>query len=102
MARRLPPLLGRKFWAPRRRARGHEGRGKAEGSRAGKAQGSSEEGEVTMDARVTKTLKITTPSDLEIAMTREFDAARHLVFDAMTKPEHVRRWLGCVENPMIA
>jgi uncharacterized protein YndB with AHSA1/START domain len=40
-------------------------------------------------------LKITTPSDLEIAMTREFDAPRHLVFDAMTRPEHVRRWFGC-------
>jgi uncharacterized protein YndB with AHSA1/START domain len=48
-----------------------------------------------MDARVTKTLKITTPSDLEIAMTREFDAPRHLVFDAMTQPEHLRRWFGC-------
>jgi uncharacterized protein YndB with AHSA1/START domain len=48
-----------------------------------------------VDARVNKTLKITTPSDLEIAMTREFDAPRHLVFDAMTRPEHVRRWFGC-------
>ena len=54
-----------------------------------------------MDARVTRTLKITTPSDLEIAMTREFDAPRHLVFDAMTKPEYVRRWLGRAENPML-
>ena len=53
-----------------------------------------------MDARIDKTLKITTPSDLEIAMTRMFDAPRHLVFDAMTTPEHVRRWLGCVEMPM--
>ena len=53
-----------------------------------------------MDARVDKTLKITTPSDLEIAMTRMFDAPRHLVFDAMTKPEHVRRWLGCGDLPM--
>jgi uncharacterized protein YndB with AHSA1/START domain len=53
-----------------------------------------------MDARVTRTLKITTPSDLEIAMMREFDAPRHLVFDAMTKPEYLRRWLGCAENPM--
>jgi uncharacterized protein YndB with AHSA1/START domain len=50
-----------------------------------------------VDAKVDKTLKITTPSDLEIAMTRVFDAPRHLVFDAMTKPEHVRRWLGCAE-----
>jgi uncharacterized protein YndB with AHSA1/START domain len=50
-----------------------------------------------MDARVDRTLKITTPSDLEFAMIRAFDAPRHLVFDAMTKPEHVRRWLGCSE-----
>jgi uncharacterized protein YndB with AHSA1/START domain len=53
-----------------------------------------------MDARVTKTLKITTPSDLELAMTREFDAARHLVFDAMTKPEYLRRWLSSAEYPL--
>lgn len=50
-----------------------------------------------MDAKVNKTLKITTPSDLEIAMTRVFDAPRHLVFDAMTRPGHVRRWFGCAE-----
>ena len=39
-------------------------------------------------------LQVTTPSDREIAMTRVFDAPRHLVFDAYTKPELVRRWLG--------
>jgi uncharacterized protein YndB with AHSA1/START domain len=39
-------------------------------------------------------LEITTPSDREIAMTRVFDAPRQLVFDAHTKPELVRRWLG--------
>ena len=50
-----------------------------------------------MDAKVDKTLKITTPSDLEIAMTRVFDAPRHLVFDAMTTPEHVKRWFECAE-----
>ena len=38
--------------------------------------------------------KVTTPSDCEIRMTRLFDAPRHLVFEAMTKPEHVRRWWG--------
>lgn len=48
-----------------------------------------------MDVKVDKALKITTPSDLEIAMTRMFDAPRHLVFDAMTQPQHVRRWFGC-------
>jgi uncharacterized protein YndB with AHSA1/START domain len=38
-------------------------------------------------------LMVTTPSDREILMTREFDAPRHLVFDAFTKPDLVRRWL---------
>lgn len=39
-------------------------------------------------------LKITTPSDHEIVMTRLFDARRQLVFDALTKPELVRQWYG--------
>jgi len=38
--------------------------------------------------------KVTTPSNEEIRMTRLFDAPRRLVFDAMTKPEHVKRWWG--------
>jgi uncharacterized protein YndB with AHSA1/START domain len=33
------------------------------------------------------------PSDREIAMTREFNAPRQLVWDAHTKPELVRKWL---------
>ena len=40
------------------------------------------------------TFKVTTPSDREIVMTRLFNAPRHLVFEAMSKPEHVRRWWG--------
>jgi len=39
-------------------------------------------------------LAVTTPSELEIVMTRAFDAPRALLFDALTKPEHIRRWLG--------
>jgi len=39
------------------------------------------------------TLKLTTPTDREISMTRVFDAPRRLVFDAFTKPELVKRWL---------
>jgi uncharacterized protein YndB with AHSA1/START domain len=39
------------------------------------------------------TLKITTPSDREIVITREFDAPRRLVFEAVTRPELLRRWL---------
>ena len=38
-------------------------------------------------------LKVTTPSDREITMTRVFDAPRTLVFDAHTKPELVKQWL---------
>jgi len=38
-------------------------------------------------------LKITTPSDREIAMTRVFDAPRRLVFDAFRKPDLVTQWL---------
>lgn len=34
------------------------------------------------------------PSDLDIAITRDFAAPRALVFDAWTKAEHVRRWYG--------
>ena len=44
------------------------------------------------------TFKVSTPSDREIHMTRLFDAPRQLVFDAMTKPEHVRRWWGCLSE----
>ena len=42
----------------------------------------------------TGTLKVTTPSDREVEMTRVFDAPRHLVFDAMTKPELLKQWFG--------
>ena len=43
-----------------------------------------------------ETFKVTTPSDREIRLTRLFDAPRHLVFEAMTKPEHIKRWWGCL------
>jgi uncharacterized protein YndB with AHSA1/START domain len=39
-------------------------------------------------------LDVSTPSDREIRLTRVFDAPRDLVFEAMTKPEHVARWWG--------
>jgi uncharacterized protein YndB with AHSA1/START domain len=44
------------------------------------------------------TFKVTTPSDREITITRLFDAPPHLVFEAMTKPEHVRKWWGCLDE----
>jgi len=40
------------------------------------------------------TFKVTLSSDREITMTRLFDAPRALVFEAMSKPEHIVRWWG--------
>jgi uncharacterized protein YndB with AHSA1/START domain len=38
------------------------------------------------------TATVTLPSDEQILITREFDAPRHLVFEAWTTPELVKRW----------
>ncbi len=42
----------------------------------------------------TESFTVTTPAETQICMIRLFDAPRHLVFEAMTKPEHVRQWWG--------
>jgi uncharacterized protein YndB with AHSA1/START domain len=42
----------------------------------------------------TGTLKVTTPTDREIVLTRVFDARRDMVWDAFTKPELLKRWFG--------
>lgn len=42
----------------------------------------------------TANLSVTTPSDREILMTRVFDAPRELVFEAMHRPELLKRWLS--------
>jgi uncharacterized protein YndB with AHSA1/START domain len=34
------------------------------------------------------------PNDLEILITREFEAPIELVFDVLTKPEHVSKWFA--------
>ena len=44
------------------------------------------------------TFAVTTPSDREITLTRLFDAPRELVFEVMTKPEHIRRWWGRLDD----
>lgn len=38
-------------------------------------------------------VKVTTPSDREIAMARTFNAPRELLFKAWTTPELLKRWL---------
>lgn len=42
----------------------------------------------------TGTLKVTLPSDREVRLTRVFDAPRTMVYDALTKPELLKRWFG--------
>ncbi|MEZ0090799.1 SRPBCC family protein [Streptacidiphilus sp. EB129] len=42
----------------------------------------------TNDRRAT----VTTPTDTQILITREFDAPRELVYQAFTTPELLRRW----------
>lgn len=37
---------------------------------------------------------LSTPSDRELVITAVLDAPRRLVFEAATRPEHVKRWWG--------
>ncbi len=39
-------------------------------------------------------LTVTAPGDREILMSRVFDAPRHLVFEAMMRPDLLKRWLN--------
>jgi uncharacterized protein YndB with AHSA1/START domain len=43
---------------------------------------------------VAEKLKVTTPTDLEIEMTRDFAAPRKLLFRAYTDPKLIPRWWG--------
>ena len=44
-----------------------------------------------------KSMKLTTPSDREVVVTREFDVPRRLIFECLTNPRLLQRWLG-VQN----
>jgi uncharacterized protein YndB with AHSA1/START domain len=41
----------------------------------------------------TVALEVSTPTDRELAITRPFNAPRDRVFDALTKPGLLKRWL---------
>jgi uncharacterized protein YndB with AHSA1/START domain len=49
---------------------------------------------MAVSARNSDSFQVTTPSDREIRMTRLFDAPRRLVFEAMSRPEHIKEWWG--------
>jgi uncharacterized protein YndB with AHSA1/START domain len=40
-------------------------------------------------------VKVSLPSEREIEFTCHFHRSARLLFDAWTKPEHLRRWWGC-------
>ena len=42
---------------------------------------------------MSSSLNVTTPTDLEILITRGFNAPRELVWEAMSKPELIKQWL---------
>jgi uncharacterized protein YndB with AHSA1/START domain len=48
-----------------------------------------------------RTTVIETPSDLEVVAIREFDAPIGLVYEVLTKPEHLRQTLAPFEEELI-
>ena len=49
----------------------------------------------------TEDVKISTPTDREVVVTRTFDAPRTLVFDAYTQPELLKRWYGAPGRSLV-
>jgi uncharacterized protein YndB with AHSA1/START domain len=49
---------------------------------------------MTSDANTRHPTTVTTPSDTEVRIEREFDAPRQLVWDAYTDAEMLTQWLG--------
>jgi uncharacterized protein YndB with AHSA1/START domain len=49
---------------------------------------------MTSDANTHHPTTVTTPSDTEVRIEREFDAPRQLVWEAYTDPEMLTQWLG--------
>ena len=43
---------------------------------------------------------VTTPTDREVVITRTFNAPRAVVFEAWTKPEHVKHWWDPSGTPL--
>lgn len=48
------------------------------------------------------TVKVEARGEREILITRDFKAPAQVVFEAWTKPEHVRHWRGCFGSTMTA
>lgn len=48
-----------------------------------------------MLAKANAEVAVTLPSETEIRFARFFNRPRQLLFEAWTRPEHVRQWWGC-------
>ena len=46
-------------------------------------------------------VSVSLPSDREIAFTRYFERRSEVLFDAWTKPEHIRKWWGCEGSTIV-
>jgi uncharacterized protein YndB with AHSA1/START domain len=53
-------------------------------------------------ANASSALMLTLPSACEVLLTRLFHAPRRLVFEALSKPEHVLRWFGPRSCPIVS
>jgi uncharacterized protein YndB with AHSA1/START domain len=51
-----------------------------------------------MAEKTNNKLAVAITSDLEVTMTRTFDAPRSLIFKAFSTPEHISRWWGRRED----
>ena len=54
-----------------------------------------------MRAKSSHEVTLTLPSDREMCFSRIFEWPRHLLFEAWTKPEHLRHWWGCSGSTLI-
>ena len=50
---------------------------------------------VAMGGKRRNAMTMAIRSDREVVLRRAFDAPRELVFEAFSKPEHIRNWWGC-------
>jgi len=50
---------------------------------------------------VNQKLRVATPSDREIVLQREFNAPRELLFEALTKAEHLQHWWGQAGSTLV-
>ena len=83
----LSPALGETLSAPRLFARKHEAAETIE------PEIKHQDSILNPQQNMNETLKIFPAGELELVMTRSFDAPCELVFDAFTKPELVKQWL---------